>query len=155
MFARREGHLIFFNEGCNVTVADYRALPFLYTENTVIDFDLKVSLYFALTSKTPMFLDFLARKMSFFGIKDFTSSTDDLALALSAGPFATAGTGKLDAFGCESTQQGTSLLNLYRVFSVYGNFDCSGGRKIILCNEQYNYQCENDDQKDTDTRQNE
>ena len=59
MFTRGKGHLVFLDEGCDVAVADNGAFPFLHSEYTVINLDLKVALNLALASQTPMFLDFL------------------------------------------------------------------------------------------------
>ena len=92
--------------------------------------------------------------MSFLGIQNFPASADNLTLALSAGSFAAAGTGKIDSFGCKRTQQRAALLHLNGVLAVNSNLDRSGRREIILGNKQYDYQCENDGKKDTDARQN-
>ena len=73
-----------FNESCNVFVGNDSALIFFNTKDRLIDVNLQIALYLALTSQSPTCLYLLACKMRTLRVEYLTPTLKHLYFTLAA-----------------------------------------------------------------------
>ena len=114
VFSGGQLHLELLDEGGHVAVRYHGALVFLDAEDAFGKLQRQVFLHLHLAAEAPAFLYLFAAEVGRLGGEYAAAALDDAAFALSAGAFAAAGRGKVDALFAEGADE--------RAARRYGHF---------------------------------
>ena len=142
VLARRQLYLELLDEGSDVLVRDDFALPFLDTQNRLIDLHGDVFFHFDLATQTPSFFLLFAREMDGLGRQNLAATGEYLALTLTARALTAASRGQVNTGFAVLVEERTSGCHVIDLVAVDGNFDVTGGNEVFLSHQEDSHEQE-------------